>query len=157
MVEQIAALGSALGALKTISEIAKNVNSIELTQKVIELQTSIIDMQRAMDERERENRQLRDELLEITRSCDIQADLEWQPDGGFWTRKSERTQGLSIPYCPVCWGRDEKLVALTQGAVGYFRCTIHSNGHATQAYHDRHARSAQARTERVSRSYSPFG
>ncbi len=137
MVEQIAAVGGALSALKTISDIAKNVNSIELTQKIIELQSSILEMQRNLNEKSEEIHSLKAKILELDRSQATDTDLEWQEDGGFWLRKSEKAQGLFIPYCPACWGTAAQLVPLTeQMSVGSFACTIHKSRHVTQAYHE---------------------
>ena len=135
MLPEFAAVGTALGALKTISEIAKNVNSIELTQKIIELQSSILELQKEMTQLLDENRSLRTQLDVQQEAETLAADLEFVEDGGFFIRSSERDAGKSIAYCPTCWGSDQKLIPLNPlGSEGYFRCEVHSAIYRTKGY-----------------------
>ncbi|OFW32081.1 MAG: hypothetical protein A3J28_08425 [Acidobacteria bacterium RIFCSPLOWO2_12_FULL_60_22] len=130
-----AAVGTALGALKTISEIAKNVNSIELTQKIIELQKSIFEMHQQMTELSDDNRNLKNQVEEQKKLQEIDEDMEFVEDGGFFIRKSEREAGTNIAYCPVCWGDSRKSVPLNPvSGNGFFRCEIHKSAYQTEAY-----------------------
>src|ERR1039458_9738994 len=69
------------------------------------------DLRRQLDDRE-------------TRKA-LDADMEFRTDGDFWVRKSEIDKTL-IPYCPACWGKDGKLVAMAPYSnPGIFRCPLH--------------------------------
>jgi hypothetical protein len=42
-----------------------------------------------------------------------------------------------IPYCPVCWGSDEKLIPLAEiSRDEVFQCPIHRSSYYTAAYYD---------------------
>jgi uncharacterized coiled-coil DUF342 family protein len=56
---EFATVTAALGAVKIISEIAKNVGSSELTQKITELQNSILELQQQLFEMQTENLKLK--------------------------------------------------------------------------------------------------
>ena len=135
MVGELAALGSALGVLKSLTEIAKNVNSIELTQKIIELQRFILDMQTEMTELAEENRSLKQQMEEQQRLQVIAEDMEYVEDGGFYVKKSEKAQGKNIAYCPLCWKAAHADVPLNpQSGRGHFYCKIHEAAFETAAY-----------------------
>lgn len=66
---------------------------------------------------------------------EIEKDLEYINDGGFYIRKSEKAEGKSIVYCPTCWGKDKHLIPLNPGTGnGYFSCDIHKSNHQTERY-----------------------
>ena len=134
MAIELAAVATALRALKSISDIAKNVNSIELTQKIIELQNSVLEMQQQMTELSDNNRSLKNQLEEQMSLQAIGDDMEFLEDGGFYIRQSERTAGKHIAYCPLCWKADHKDVPLKESGRGYFFCPIHKVGYETEAY-----------------------
>jgi hypothetical protein len=80
-------------------------------------------------------RALEEELARRDRTAEIESDLEYVNDGGFYVRKSEQTEGKNKPYCPVCWGSDKKLVPLNPGTGnGHFSCDIHKSNHQTETY-----------------------
>ena len=125
---ELAAIGTALGALKTIAEIAKNVNNIELNRKLIDLQSSLMDMQQHMTELFEENHVLKNQMEEQKKLQEIGGDMEYVDDGGFFVRKSERLVGKNISYCPACWGDSRKDVPLNPlSGRGVFRCEIHTS------------------------------
>ena len=60
--------------------------------------------------------------------------MEYVDDGGFYVRKSESDNGKSIPYCPLCFNADGKVVPLNPGANrGRYSCSIHKTSHITAA------------------------
>ena len=76
-----------------------------------------------------------EELAKHNRTVEIEKDLEYVHDGGFYVRKSEQSQGKNIPYCPTCWASDEKLVPLNPGTgKGHYSCDIHKSNHETERY-----------------------
>lgn len=126
---EFAAVSSALRALKTITQIATDVKSTELTDKIIELQQSLLEMQTGMTGLVDDNQALKHQIEELRRLGDISDDMEYVEDGGFYIRKSEKAAGKNIAYCPACWGDTRKTVALNPlSGRGVFRCEIH---HAT--------------------------
>ena len=130
---EFATVTAALGAVKTISEIAKNVNSAELTQKIIELQNSILALQQQLFEIQtesltlkQENRDLQD-VITKGRELVFAAEAYWRKiDGGF-----------DGPYCPMCWDADHKvirlgslgIVALSHGVTARYYCAFPCGEH----------------------------
>ncbi len=91
-----------------------------------------------------ENRTLRAQIAADDRLNEIKADLEFAEDGRFWVRKSEKDTVL-IPYCPVCWGKEDQLVVM--GAFRYpgaYKCSVHDGVYTTKVYNDWHAKQQQA-------------
>jgi hypothetical protein len=62
-----------------------------------------------------ENETLRKEKRERENLEALAADLEFRPEDRFYIRKSEKSPKL-VPYCPLCWDKERKLVHLPEGA-----------------------------------------
>ena len=91
--------------------------------RITEMQDLVFSAQRALGEAEEDNRQLRRQLDDRQVLEALKLDLEYQKDGGFYIRKSERDAGNPVSYCPVCWGADQKAVPLTpEGFPGGYFC-----------------------------------
>ena len=73
---EFAAVISALRALKTITQIATDVKSTELTDKIIELQQSLLEMQTGMTGLVDDNQALKHQIEELRRLGDISDDME---------------------------------------------------------------------------------
>jgi hypothetical protein len=131
MLDFIAVTG-ALTAIKTISDIAKNINSAELTQEIIELQGSILEMQKEMFEMQAETLQLREENQGLRKSLKIQDDAEYEQDV-YWKREGNDFSG---PFCTVCLDKDRQWVRMTAGVpfpsrnAKQYSCQIHHRGMA---------------------------
>jgi hypothetical protein len=100
------------------------------------MQDHILSAQRALNEAEDENRQLRRQIEDMERVRDIHADMEFQNDGGFYIRKSERDAGNPVAYCSACYGdsKGTKLIPLRPtGDEGAYHCIIHTTLFKTKA------------------------
>lgn len=129
--EGIAAAKLALDAGKlALDELRRpNSDSEKVRNHLIVLQDHILTAQRYLNEAEDENRQLRRQLEDVERARNVQADMEFQNDGGFYIRRSEREAGNPVAYCAVCYGESQgtKLVPLRPtGDEGAYHCVIHT-------------------------------
>ena len=134
---------SAISGGKTAFELAKSlmnglakgqIQADEVPSRLMELQQHILNMQSVVHDLA-ENRGLRQQLEDQKRQGDLTEDMEFRIDGGFWVRKSESEKGL-IPYCPACWGKDQKLVVMAPySKPGIFRCPLHEKtAYSTSVY-----------------------
>jgi hypothetical protein len=133
-----------LSAIKTGFDIAKGlvdllkreeIDRSEIQSKLLELQQAILEAQRSLGEIAEENRQLRNALSQEERRKVLEADMEIIADGNFYVRRSEREKKEFIPYCPVCWGYEQKAVPLvTRDKQGFYECAIHKAKYYTEAY-----------------------
>jgi hypothetical protein len=133
-----------LGALKSGFEISNAIRQRvkegkvfpnEILEQLQSVQQAMLDSQAALNEAATEIRSLEEKLARRDRDDETGKDLEYSSDGGFYVRKSEQAQGKGIPYCPVCWGSDKKLVPLNPGSGnGYFSCDIHDSNYQTERH-----------------------
>ncbi len=133
----LSALKSGFDISRTISQRVKEGKSYpnEISDQLLQLQQTMLDSQRALNDAAEEIRALKQEVTTLQGMEQIQQDLEWVEDGGFWIRKSERESGTTICYCPLCWGDGKKLVPLNPvTGKGVFTCALHDSSHETQAY-----------------------
>lgn len=143
-----------LGALKTGFDIANSINQRvkegklypnEIADQLLRLQQAMIDSQRALMDAENEIKALKEKIAADNQTKQVDQDLEWVEDGGFFISKTDKSLGKLIRYCPLCWRTTNKLVPLNpQSGHGHFRCDIHHSNHETQAYRD-HLRDVNSR------------
>lgn len=104
--------------------------------KVQEMLLHVVNAQVALGEAQVEISDLRIQLDERDALKVLEADVEFEQDGQFYVRKSERGTNL-VRYCPVCWGKDRKLVPLNPYQhPGVFRCAIHESCYWTKVYEE---------------------
>jgi hypothetical protein len=126
---EFATVTAALGAVKTISEIAKNVNNAELTQKIIELQNSILALQQQLFEMQTENLTLKQEKRELQDVIAKGQELVFAAEA-YWRKTDGAYDG---PYCPMCWDADHRVirlgslgvVSLSRGIIARYYCAFH--------------------------------
>ena len=133
-------------AVKASLELAKilsdrlnrpDVDVADVRSKVHEMLIHMVNAQVALGEAQVEISDLRRELDDRGARKSLEADVEFRTDGGFWVRKSEADKAL-IRYCPACWGKDAKLVAMAPySKPGVYRCPLHEKAvYATSEYHE---------------------
>lgn len=107
------------------------------------MQDLVFSAQRALGEADDENRQLRRQLDDRQEFKALQQDLDYEEDGGFYVRKSEREAGKLVPYCATCWGETQKLIPLkpTDHKGGHYFCLLHKVAFITNACSERTAES----------------
>jgi DNA repair exonuclease SbcCD ATPase subunit len=137
-------IASGLSALKSGFDISRTINQRikegksypnEIADQLFQLQQLMLDSQRSLNDAAEEIRALKEQIASREQVEQIRLDMEWVEDGGFWIRKSEKDSGVSIRYCPLCWGESAKLVPLNPtGGEGFFRCALHKSSHETEAY-----------------------
>jgi hypothetical protein len=136
--EGLSALKNAMEIGRTISQRVKEgkLQATEITEQILFLQQYILDSQRALNDAAEEIRLLKEQAATQKRNDDIENDLEWINDGGWYIRKSELDAGKHIPYCPLCWKDNGKLVPLQPStSEGWYQCVIHKSVHETKAHH----------------------
>ncbi len=153
IIEGITAAKAALDVSKTLMDLVNrpDLNAAEVRLKVSELLIHLVNAQVALGEAQVEISDLRHKLEDREAIKAIEADMDFRNDGGFWIRKSEVEKGL-IPYCPACWGKDCKLVAMAPySKPGVYRCPLHEGtAYSTSEYQKWLDR--QPKQERVVRS-----
>jgi hypothetical protein len=83
----------AIGTIKTIAELVKKYNDLELMKQIIALQTEVFDL-------ETENLTLKKQATEREKMH------RKEPHGYYYK------EGDPVPHCPKCWERDSKAITL---------------------------------------------
>ena len=137
-------IAAGISAAKASLELAKllsdrlsqpDIDVADVRAKVHEMLIHMVNAQVALGEAQVELSDLRNQLDDREAKRALDADMEFRADGGFWVRKSEIDKAL-IPYCPACWGKDGKLVAMASySKPGVFRCPLHEKAvYSTSVY-----------------------
>jgi hypothetical protein len=105
----------------------------EVQARLIELQGLMLEARSALVDAEEENRTLRRSIEDDQRRQEIENDMDFQTDGGFYIRKSEASKG-TIAYCPVCWKKGGRTIPMQLSDVGQYWCSVHNTNYTTSAY-----------------------
>lgn len=138
--EGLAALKSGFEISNTIAQRVKEgkLSAPETSDLLLLLRERILDSQAALNQAAEEIRELREQIAKRDKKEEIENDLQYVGDGGFFVRKSEQAAGTDIAYCPLCWGSDSKLVVLNPGTGhGHYYCRIHSASYETAKWRER--------------------
>ena len=132
----IAATKATLELTRIISDLVKrpNIDAADVQGKLHEMLIHAVNAQAALGEAQMEITELRHQLDDREALKTLEADVEFEQDGKFYVRKSERQTGI-IPYCPACWGKDRKLVAMAPYMKpGVVKCPLHETAYCTSIY-----------------------
>jgi len=135
----LAAAKAALEATKAALDLLKRdkVDKQEVTSRVMEMQEMVLRTREALGDALEENRNLREQIAKHDRLKELEADMDYVEDGGFYVKKSEKAAGKNIAYCPLCFKAAHADVPLNpQSGRGHFYCEIHKAGFETAAYRD---------------------
>lgn len=103
----LSSLTAALGVLKTVVDLAKGANNLELRQKLIDLQEALLNVRQELCDLQDQNDGLRQRLRQLTEANELETALCLE-QGAYWISKSgEAERG---PFCPICWDVNAKLV-----------------------------------------------
>ena len=126
-------ISAALSSAKTAFELVRalqnglarqQIRTEEVPARLMELQQHILSMQSVLHDLAEENRQLQLRLDERERQRELEEDMDFVVDGGFYVRKSEAGKAL-IAYCPVCWKDRGKTIPMeTSATPGWFKCNV---------------------------------
>jgi len=106
-----------------------NIDVHEVRSQVQEMLIHVVNAQVALGEAQGEISELRRRLDDQTILKALNDDMEYVQSGGFYARKSEN---LSIPYCHVCWKKDNITMPLERTtSPGYLRCAVHGTTYET--------------------------
>ena len=106
-------------AFKDALNVAQKADNVDLYKQLLDLSAQALDLQE-------ENSRLKNELLELKKQKDIEAKIERHKQP--YLTLSDDNQHL--PYCAVCWAKDEKLIQLlpyTNYGKLYGHCNICHN------------------------------
>jgi hypothetical protein len=136
-----------LGATKTGLDLIKGVRELlkrdkidrtEVLDHLNSLQEALYQAREALGDAQELNRNLVRQIEDNKRLLAVGADMEYVSDGGFYIRKTERAAGRTIPYCPICWKKDNKDIPLNpMFGEGYYRCDVHGSNYETSDYRRR--------------------
>ena len=149
IIEALTAAKAALDISGKISDLVNrpHIDAAEVRANVHQMLIHLVNAQSGLSEAQVEIAELRQKLDDQERIRAIEADLEIEPDGQYYYRKSERSAGKQIQYCPVFWGDKGKLIPLTHTAEStLFECGIHKTKYPTKVYIEALKRAQSART-----------
>jgi len=139
-----------INATKASLELAKlisdklnhpNIDVEDVRAKVHEMLIHMVNAQVALGEAHVEIGDLRRQLSEQEGLKALDADMDFQIDGGFFVKKSEVDKGV-IAYCPMCWKDAQKAIPMQGSATpGWYRCNLHKVVFQTKE-HIEHSRRA---------------
>ena len=125
---------------KDAVKLVQQIGNSELYEKLIALQSDALAMADENWNLKEQVRSLEQQLEEQKKLLDVTEDMEYVEDGGFYVRKSERDNGKSISYCPLCFKSDGKIVPLYPDPGfnrGCYKCGLHNERYETAACRER--------------------
>lgn len=148
LMEPITAIATGLSATKTgldlINALLKrsktaNLKAADYEEALRQLHDNLWEAKRSLQVADEDNQELRRQVQSIESDRAIKDDMQWQEDGGFWSRRSESEKGVCIRYCPTCFGEKGQLIPLAEAMTqGMFTCPNHDGvAFLTKAYRDR--------------------
>ncbi len=155
----LSATKTGLELIKGVRELLKRpkVDPVEVLQRLNELQEALYQAREALGDALAVNRELTDQIEENKKLSDISSDMEFVEDGGFYVRKSEKTTGKNIPYCPLCWTKDKTATPLNpQSGSGVYRCDEHKSRYETAAHTEQRKQKTARSLDALGRSYGPW-
>jgi hypothetical protein len=150
ILEGISAVKASLELAKLVSDRLNrpDIDVADVRAKVHEMLIHMVNAQMALGEAHIEISDLRRQLEEREVLKELDADMDYQVDGGFYIRKSEASKGV-IAYCPICWKDTLKAIPMQATMTpGWFRCNIHKVVHRTKANMEDEIRRNQERASR---------
>lgn len=155
----LSATKTGLELIKGVRELLKRskVDPTEVSQRLNELQEALYHAREALADAQDENRKLAQQIGEDKKLSDISCDMEFVEDGGFYVRRSEKTAGKNIPYCPLCWTKDKTATPLNpQSGDGLYRCDEHKSRYETAAHAEQRKQKTALSLDALGRSYSAW-
>jgi hypothetical protein len=162
----ITSITAGLTATKAALDLAKllidklnkpDVDAHEVRGEVQEMLIHVVNAQTALGEANIEMIELRQTIDDREAFKALDADMQFQQDGGFYVRRSEADQGL-IPYCPVCWKKDGKTIPLGRLDEGHYHCHVDKSYYRTNRFLELSKEKAAQSARRQPRSgYAPYG
>ncbi|MGA7238905.1 MAG: hypothetical protein WBY44_24700 [Bryobacteraceae bacterium] len=142
----ITAVKASLDVAKLLSDLLNrpDIDVADVRVKVHEMLIHMVNAQTGLTEAQQEIMELRRQLDQREEMKALQADMDFETNGGFHVRKSEERR---IPYCPLCWTTTDKVVPLQKLREGSYTCSIHSTFHET----DEHKQQKAKRSENAQR------
>ncbi len=135
---------------KDAAKLVQQIGNLELYEKLVSMQTDAITMLDENWKLKDENRSLKEKIEEQRKLLEISEDMEYVQDGGFYVKKSEKNDGKSIPYCPLCWTVNKIAAPLNPGsAIGFYACNIHKSQYHTAAYREHQRQSNEKLNKRT--------
>ena len=98
-------------AFKDVINIAQKADNLDLYRQLLDLSAQALDLQAEVSKLKEENVELR---AKVNRKENVVRHV-----GAYITLADDP---LSIPYCAVCYGKDDKLLQLEDYDLTYYRC-----------------------------------
>lgn len=121
----IAILGSALGSIKTATEIAKlikdsatSLENAEVKLQIAELISSLADIKMELADVQTVLIEKEQSILDLRSQLNTKKAVIWSKPY-YFIEKNEERDG---PFCQQCYDNDYKLIRLQGGGTSYWRC-----------------------------------
>jgi len=114
----LSTLSSVVETAKKLRDLSKKIQDAETRNLIADLNLSLADLKIEVAELREENQALQSQAREAQQAADLQDKLEMR--GGLYYFKEPVAGREEGPYCPSCYGSEQKLMPL-QKTTGPFR------------------------------------
>lgn len=108
---------SILDNAKTVADLVKKYNDMELYQKILDLRDEILTLKE-------ENLKLREKITQLEAEAETQQNVIYEAPF-YWIRQDDKRDG---PFCQKCYDSTGKLIRLQPGADDYWNCYVCHGG-----------------------------
>ena len=108
---------------KTVAELVKKYNDLNLYQKIIDLRDEIFEL-------EEENLTLRKKVKELEDQIALKEQLTYEAPY-YWRKDGEKKNG---PFCQPCYDKDRRLIRLQFRETGRWHCEVCKNSFCDSNY-----------------------
>jgi hypothetical protein len=101
-----------LDDVKSLVSVVQKIDNVELYRKILDLQREVQDLVG-------ENRELKQQLLEVKDKLDLHGTLVFERDA-YWLPATDRRDG---PFCSLCWDSKRELIRMIKcGNPAFSQC-----------------------------------
>ncbi|MET4000492.1 hypothetical protein [Marinobacterium sp. MBR-109] len=133
----IASISSALGSIKTATEIAKLIKNSDLSLQDAELKLKLADLVSSLADAKMEIAEIQTELIkkqeeisELESRLKLKEQVNWE-EPYYWLGAASNKNG---PYCQKCFDGDHKLIRLQGNGEGYWECKVCKSTYTDSSY-----------------------
>lgn len=133
----IASISTALGSIKTASEIAKLIKNSDLSLQDAELKLKLADLISSLADAKIEIAEIQSELIEkqgkiseLEGMLQLKGEVTWDKPY-YWLGPVSEKNG---PYCQKCFDDSNKLIRLQGNGEGYWDCKVCKSGYEDSTY-----------------------
>lgn len=133
----IASISTALGSIKTATEIAKLIKNSDISLQDAELKLKLADLISSLADAKIEIAEIQTELIskqekisELESQLKLKEQVSWD-EPYYWLGPASDKNG---PYCQKCFDGDHKLIRLQGNREGYWECKVCKSSYTDSSY-----------------------